>query len=215
MNIRQAREIFAKFGAHLRSDDVVELRHAWIMLAKQYHVRAARDDTHERAMAEINAAYDLLKANPEKAKSGGVTTDDPRIRGVCVWAWAGHSGTGLPPSDRIETADERDINYVKRRIWQLSGHSKEQWSIWSFDGRRFMPPLAVYGTRSIFDQMAGLALQCTRVGFRRPRAVFVQKLGLDWPNLLLIHSDGGFNIRSEHHRRCVSRPRWSVLQVGC
>jgi len=191
MDRRQAERVFEHFGSHLRGGDTTELRSAWISLARRYHVRSIPGDPNERAMAEINAAYDILKRDRAAASGCALTKDDPRIRGVCAWAWAGHpGGSAPPPNDHIELLDERDANFVKRRLWQLSDGSKEQWTIWSFDGRRFVAPLHVYGSQRLFDEMARMAVRYSRVGFRRPRAIFVQKLGAAWSKLLLIHADG-------------------------
>jgi hypothetical protein len=142
-------------------------------------------------MAEINAAYDVLKRALDRVGGSGVADADPRWQGVCVWAWAGHPGGTAPsPDDRIGQTDDRDRNFVKRRLWLLSDRSQEEWTIWPFDGRRFMEPLTVYGCRQAFEEMARAALRFSRVGFRRPRAIFVQQRGDAWADLLLLHSDG-------------------------
>ncbi|MGK7864838.1 hypothetical protein [Falsiroseomonas sp. E2-1-a4] len=142
-------------------------------------------------MAEINAAYDVLKREQWALPADGISSRDPRIKGVCVWAWAGHPAkSSTVPDDQIKVANERDLNFLKRHIWQASGRSKEEWTIWSFDGRRFLPSFTVYGAAHVFGEMAAAALCCARVGFRRPRAVFVEKGGGRWVDLLLIYSDG-------------------------
>jgi hypothetical protein len=142
-------------------------------------------------MAEINAAYEVRKHIQKAANGSALTSSDPRIRGVCAWAWAGHSGgSAPPPDDRIDLLDDRDANSVKWWLWQISDAPKDVWTIWSFDGRRFMAPLHVYSLPRLFDEMARTALCCSRIAFRRPSAIFVQKFGAGWSRLLLIHADG-------------------------
>ncbi len=191
MDRQQALLVFEQFGSRLRGADAGELRTAWITLARRYHMRAIEGSRNERAMAEINAAYEVLKRTQVRAAGSVLTNNDPRIQGVCTWAWAGHpGGSAPPPSDHIEALDERDANFVKRQLWQLSDGSKEAWTLWAFDGRRFMAPLNAYSSARLFDEMAQLALRYARVGFRRPRAIFVQKFGAGWSRILLIHADG-------------------------
>lgn len=191
MDRQQALLVFEQFGGRLHGADVGELRTAWISLARRYHVRAIEGSRDERVMAEINAAYEVLKRTQARAAGRDLTGNDPRIRGVCAWAWAGHpGGSAPPPSDHIEALDERDANFVKRRLWQLSEGSKEVWTMWAFDGRRFMAPLNAYSSARLFDDMAQLTLRYARIGFRRPRAIFVQKSGAGGSRILLIHADG-------------------------
>ncbi|MES2713434.1 MAG: hypothetical protein V4653_17780 [Pseudomonadota bacterium] len=191
MDRQEALHVFNRFGSQLSADDNGGVREAWISLARRYHARATEDRTNERAMAEINAAYEVLKRTQAGASGVALTLNDPRIRGVCVWAWAGHpGGAATAPSDRIEMLDERDPNFVKRALWLLSDRSKEEWTIWSFDGRRFMAPLTVYSNSRLLAEMARMALRFSRVGFRRPRAIFVQKAGSTWSRLMLVHADG-------------------------
>ena len=191
MDRQRALHVFERFGQKVHGDDQARLRSAWIMLAKQFHRRVADDCSNERAMAEINAAHDVLKHEMASARERQASAADPRRHGICVWAWAGHPGDGAPlPNDRIEVPDERDFNFVRRRAWQLSGGSTEEWTLWGFDGHRFLAPHTVYGSRQIFPELARMALIALRIGFRRPRGIFVQKFGEAWSELLLLHADG-------------------------
>jgi hypothetical protein len=186
MDLREAQQVFERLGGPLRSPDAAELRRCWIQLARRLHASGSG----ETQMAEVNAAYDALKRSVVPPPHA-ITRGDPLVHGVCAWAWAGHRGQGAPPpSDRIAVADESDVNYVKRHLWQASGRSEEAWTLWGFDRAGFLPPLTVFGSRAIFDEMARCALHCLRQGFRRPRAVFVQKHDEAWPDLLLVYSDG-------------------------
>ncbi|MBX6745836.1 MAG: hypothetical protein IRY87_27715 [Acetobacteraceae bacterium] len=191
MGVKDAIVVFERFGARLSGNCPVELRRAWIRLAWQYHAGSSANGAGQRAMAEINAAHDVLRHALDPVRGSRISARDPRRQGICIWAWAGHPGGAAPlPNDRIEQADDRDRNFVKRRIWLLSDGSQEEWTIWPFDGRRFMEPLTVYGCRQVFDEMARAALRFARIGFRRPRAVFLQRRGEAWADLLLVHSDG-------------------------
>jgi len=159
-----------------------ELRRRWQELARRHHPDLGGD---VRLMQEINAAYSMLKP---QAFSCARDTASPRVRGVAAWAWAGH-GEGEVPDDLILRDDYSDRNFLRKRLWELSGRSAQEWTLWAFDGRELLPPVAAYGSAAIFPDMAEAMLRHGRRGFRTPRAVFAQA-----PNerheVLLIHSDG-------------------------
>jgi hypothetical protein len=186
-----ATAVFTRFGASVFGLAPTQLKDVYIGLARKYHPDGGFSPD-ERVMAAINAAYEVLRRRGRgPGRPGPVPGSiDPKHRGVAVWAWAGHDPAGTPPSDEIRRHDDRDRNYVKRRLWKLSSGSREEWTIWPFDGRRFMPPLTVYGTSELFAEMAKAALTFAREGFRGPRAVFVQRRGERWPRLLLVSLEG-------------------------
>ncbi|MBW8270385.1 J domain-containing protein [Caldovatus aquaticus] len=189
---RAAAAVFARFGADPAALEGAGLKAAWIRLARRYHPLGGAEPD-EAVMAEINAAYDTLRRH--RAARGGAApqAEDPQRHGVSVWAWAGHSPGDPPPSDHIAREDYGDANFIRRRLWELSGGSEEEWTIWPFDGQRFMTPLTVYGSSAVFDEMARAALRFARRGFRMARAVFVQRRGERWGRLLLIYADGTFH----------------------
>lgn len=160
-----------------------ELRRRWQDLARRHHPDLGGD---ARAMQEINAAYSFLK--PRGAR-GGRDDDSPRVRGLPAWAWAGHAAAGPAPDELILREGYSDRNYLKKRLWELSGRSNEEWTLWAFDGRELLPPVTAYGSDAIFADMAEAMMRHGRRGFRWPRAVLAQA-----PNnrheLLVLHSDG-------------------------
>lgn len=159
-----------------------ELRRRWQDLARRHHPDLGGD---VRAMQEINAAYSFLKP---LAPLYGRDDDSPRVRGLPVWAWAGHHGDSMP-DELILREDYSDRNYLKKRLWELSGRSEEEWTLWAFDGQELLPPVTTYGDGAIFPEMAKAMLRHCRRGFRWPRAVLAQA-----PNerheMLVLHSDG-------------------------
>lgn len=188
MTLHDAVMTMARYGVAIPELEPGQLRQMWLQLARRYHTRGGCLED-QKAMAEINAAYDTLRREAMAALS--VASKDPRRQGVCIWAWAGHTGRSVP-SDHIARNDDSDPNYVKRRLWKLSGGSTEEWTIWPFDGRRFLPALTVYGSWRLHGEMARAALSFGRSGFRSPRAIFVQKHADNWGQLYLVYAHGVF-----------------------
>jgi len=163
-----------------------ELKRRWQDLARRHHPDRGGDT---RAMQEINAAYSFLK--PQASGDSGAAardTSSPRVRGVPVWAWAGQD-PGTVPDEMIFRHDHSDRNYLKKRLWELSGRSTEEWTLWAFDGQEMLPPVVAYGSDAIFPEMAQAMLRHGRRGFRTPRAVLAQAPHERYEALLL-HADG-------------------------
>ena len=160
-----------------------ELKRRWQDLARRNHPDLGGDTG---AMQEINAAYSFLK--PQAGGSLRDTTS-PRFRGAPAWAWAGHAAGGAVPDEIILRGDYGDRNFLKKRLWELSGRSTQEWTLWAFDGRELLPPVVAYGCDAIFPEMAKAMLHHGRRGFRWPRAVLAQA-----PNerygALVLHADG-------------------------
>lgn len=150
---------------------------------------------------EINQAYDILKMNkpgqgPAYTQRGaypGAQTyrRPPRSEETPTWAWAGYSG-GMPPMAHISREDYTDVNYIKKRMWELSGKSKDEWTIMGYDGRFFRAMTTVYGSPDIFNEMAeAMRTWQSHGGNPYPtRAVFVEPRG-DY-ELYLVYLDGHF-----------------------
>ena len=58
-----------------------------------------------------------------------------------VWAWAGHGGGDTVPEELILRDDYSDRNFLKKRLWELSGYATEEWTLWAFDGEEMLPPV--------------------------------------------------------------------------
>ena len=161
-----------------------ELKRRWQELARRHHPDLGGD---MQAMQEINAAYSSLK--PQASVAGARDTTSPRFRGLPVWAWAGHGRGDTVPGELILREDYSDLNFLKKRLWELSGRSTEEWTLWAFDGQEMLPPVVAYGSYAIFPEMAQAMLRHGCRGFRTPRAVLAQAPHERYEALLL-HADG-------------------------
>ena len=182
MSREAAEAILRRHGLDAAGLAPDELKRRWQELARQHHPDLGGDTL---AMQEINAAYSVLKP---LAARGGRDTTSPRVGGLPVWAWAGHA-SGTVPDEVISRDDCSDRNFLKRRLWEVSGGSKEEWTLWAFDGRDLLPPVVAYASDAVFHEMAKAMLRHGRRGFRAPRAVLAQA-----PNeryeVLVLHADG-------------------------
>ena len=177
-----AEAILRRYGLDAEGLAPNELKRRWQDLARRHHPDLGGD---MRAMQEINAAYASLKPQP----LGGMRdTSSPRVRGRPVWAWAGHGGDAVP-DELILRQDYTDRNFLKKRLWELSGRSTEEWTLWAFDGQELLPPVATYGGGAILPEMAEAMLRHGRRGFRAPRAILAQS-AKERCGVLLLHSDG-------------------------
>jgi hypothetical protein len=109
---------------------------------------------------QINAAYDVLKASLGSGyRSYGPASadhDEPEDQ-YPIWAQAGYSG-GMRETGTIHRQNYTDMNFIKKKMWELSGKSKTAWTLWGFDGTFFRNTLTVYGSPQIFAEM-GRALK--------------------------------------------------------
>lgn len=171
-----------------------ELGGVWKRLIRKAHPDAG--GSLEDAQL-INAAYDVLKKPQGSAPPSG--WNDPRRRsrdeedeGDTTWAMAGYSG-GMRNSTRIYRQDYTDVNYIKKRMWELSGKSTEEWTIWGFDGAFLRGVTTVYGSPKIFAQMAEAMITWQTKGANSYpcRAVLVEKRGGE-RTAYVIWADGVF-----------------------
>lgn len=161
MSRSQAVQVFDFHGVSSAGQlDPESLKSAWRNLLKQFHDPGNPEGyTQPEAVKEINAAYDVLKNGGAQGRSKYSATgtpyepSQPENEYNARWAWAGHSG-GIPPNSRISRQDYRDVNFIKKRMWELSGHSKQEWTIWAWDGHYFRNSTTVYGSPEIFHEMA-------------------------------------------------------------
>jgi hypothetical protein len=181
MSRETAEAILRHHGLDAEGLAADELKRRWQELARRHHPDLGGD---MRAMQEINAAYTFLKPH---AGQGARDLASPRVRGAPVWA--GHGGAATVPDELILREDYSDLNFLKRRLWELAGRSTEEWTLWAFDGEAMLPPVIAYGSDKIFPEMAQAMMRHGRRGFRWPRAIFAQA-----PNerfeMLLLHADG-------------------------
>lgn len=186
MSRETAEDILRRHGLDAAGLEAGELKRRWQELARRHHPDLGGD---MHAMQEINAAYSFLKPQAFGAGSAAARdTASPRVDGAPVWAWAGQRA-GTVPDEMILRQDYSDRNFLKKRLWELSGHSKEEWTLWAFDGREVLAPVVAYANDSIFPEMAKAMLRHGRRGFRTPRAILVQAPNERYEALLL-HADG-------------------------
>ena len=198
MSRAEAEAIWRKHGA----DPSADLKSTWKKLLRTSHpdVGGNLDDAKL-----INAAYDVLK-NPQKTASsssgwgsddddGGYYEERPRRQrnwyydpgadarrdqdrenSNTKWAWAGYSG-GMQDNPTIRVNNYTDVNFIKKRMWELSGESTEEWTIWGFDGAYLRHVTTVYGSPQIFAQMAEAMITWQTQGANsyECRAVIVEK----------------------------------------
>ncbi len=119
MSREAAEAILRRHGLDAKGLAPDELKRRWQELARRHHPDLGGDT---RAMQEINAAYSVLK--PQTA-GGARDTASPRVRGLPAWAWAGLAA-GAAPDELILRQDCGDRNFLKRRLWELSGRSSEE-----------------------------------------------------------------------------------------
>ena len=198
MSRAEAEAIWRKHGANPDGD----LKDTWKKLLRKAHPDAGGNLEDAKL---INAAYDVLK-NPNAGRGTGSSgwgaepddgyyeerprrernwyynpdddarRDQQKANSKAKWSWAGYSG-GMHSDPTIRTQDYTDVNFIKKRMWELSGESTEEWTIWGFDGDYLRGVTTVYGSPEIFAQMAEAMITWqTKGGNSYPcRAVLVEK----------------------------------------
>jgi len=193
----QALQIFASHGEALTSASADDVKKARNRLVRKFQSELATGGDGQLKM--INAAYDVLKDGvrassagrrphyPDFSQDAAPKREEPQ--GTPPWAWAGHSG-GMAPDGKIYRQTFQDVNFIKKTMWELSGQSREEWTIWGFDGHYFRGVTTVYGSKEIFNKMAeAMYVWQTTGGNSYPcRAVFVTKKSMPG-KMLLIYAD--------------------------
>lgn len=180
---QQAANIFKHYGA---SDDDLsspqKIKAARNRLIRQHHSDVSGGD--DEAAKMINASYDVLKSGYSARTSPPKYDDDSN--GIPAWQTDKRSSY-----NSISRDDYTDINYFKRRMWELSKHSTKKYTIYAFDGSFFRGTITVYGSPEIFKDMAEAMVVWNSHGGNPydTRAVFVQEETFI-PILLLIYLDG-------------------------
>ena len=189
MSYQQAAEIFKKYGKKLGitepSTDLGELQKQRNTLVKKHHtdIGGKKD-----VIQDINAAYDVLKlgnAAPTNPRN------EPKDKDAAIWSRAGYSG-GMPNSSNIFRQNYTDMNYIKKRMWELSDHSTTEWTITGFDGYFSRASVTVYGSPAIFEEMAKAMVMWQSKGGNpyHCEAVYVQKRRSDEPIVYVIWAHG-------------------------
>lgn len=184
MPIEDAVRVFQKYGVDISRMSFDKIRKSRNTLLQKYHPDAGGKI---EIAQEINAAFDMLQRRTPASRQ---LEPKPQPHSD-KWAWAGHSGL-TAPNTHISRHDFADPNFVKKSMWQLSGFSNEEWTIYGFNGSLFTNIVVVYGSSKIFYYMAIAMIDLQTKGAipLRCRAVFVHPATS--PDLYLIYADGKY-----------------------
>lgn len=173
------------------------------LLHKHHPDRGGDLDTAQ----SINAAYDLLRNGVPKYRRNAANLKSYRgaqqrrreqlaVLKLCYpdhpdWAWAGCAGEP-PTRPIIDAQDFTDPNFIKKAMWELSGHSDGEYTVWGFDGRFFRKHVAVFGAPKVFNYMADAMLTWQTKGSHPHdcRAVFAHED--ETGDFYLIYADGKY-----------------------
>lgn len=201
MTAPEAIQVFVKAGFDPRGKTPDEIKRAYRKIIFKNHPDRGGD---EALAKQINQAYGMIKdgiqnttpgsgrAGYERSAASKKAWDDfwaaadarreaqnrEREREAAEtdtrWVWAGHSG-GMRDNAEIYRKDYTDRNFIKKTMWEKSGKSNEEWTLWGYDGAFFRNTLTVYGSKHIFKDMAEAMVTWQTKGGNpyRCRAVFV------------------------------------------
>lgn len=157
MTTGDALAIFAKYTGRDPSQIYGDLKDIRNRLVMKYHPDHGGDlDT----IKKINAAYDVLSPKTKLYDDDDEVQEkesEPLRNGVPVWAWAGYAG-GAPPNAHISRNNYTDLNYIKKRMWELSDQSPEEYTLWAYDGYTIRGSFTVYGNERIYHNMVDAML---------------------------------------------------------
>jgi hypothetical protein len=150
-------------------------------LIKKCHPDLPQNQGKATDLGAINAAYDYLK-------SLGSTSFNSAVRSTIAPPWQPDKRTN---NNMIRVESYRDVNYIKKRCWELSGHSESVYTLDAFGTTAFEGRTLVYGSPEIYDEMAQAMLVWNANGGKltATRAVFVSSVA-DENALNLIYADG-------------------------
>jgi curved DNA-binding protein CbpA len=150
-------------------------------LIKKCHPDLPENQGKKADLGAINAAYDYLK-------SLGSTSFNSAVRSRIAPPWQPDKRTN---NNTIRVESYRDVNYLKKRCWELSGHSERVYTLDAFGRIAFEGRTLVYGSPAIFDEMAQAMLVWNANGgnIKATRAVFVSSPD-EAHALNLIYADG-------------------------
>jgi curved DNA-binding protein CbpA len=150
-------------------------------LIKKCHPDLPENQGKETDLGAINAAYDYLK-------SLGSTSFNSAVRSTIAPPWQPDKRTN---NNTIRVESYRDVNYIKKRCWELSGHSDSVYTLDAFGKTSFEGRTLVYGSPEIYEEMAQAMLIWNANGGKltATRAVFVSSVA-EGNALNLIYADG-------------------------
>ena len=113
-------------------------------LIKSCHPDLPANQGKRTDLGAINAAYDYLR-------SLGSTSFNSAVRSTIAPPWQPDKRT---TNNTIRVESYRDVNYIKKRCWELSGHSDSVYTLDAFGKTAFEGRTLVYGSPEIYDEMA-------------------------------------------------------------
>ncbi len=181
-----------------------ELHAHWRELMKRAHPDLPQNQGNGIDPGAVNAAYDVLKrlnaeryhfATTEPGHTTKMRGGDPRDSIAPPW-----QPDKKAANNKIYVESYRDVNFIKKQLWELSGKSEDVYTIDAFgpDSHFSRDPLYsfqgrtnVYGSPTVFDEMAKAMLIWNANGGRveTTRAVFVSPQTKPNP-IYLIYADG-------------------------
>ena len=138
------------------------LRRHWRDLIKASHPDLPENRGRTWDAGAINAAHDVLRQELIARGREIARTSDPNN----VWTrqniWRYDRASIAPPwqpdkqakNHRIMAETYRDVNFFKKRMWELSGRSENVYHIDAFGQTAFEGRTSVYGSAAVFDEMA-------------------------------------------------------------
>jgi len=177
------------------------LRRHWRELIKASHPDLPENQGKSWDAGAINAAHDVLRQ--ELIARGRETARTSDLNNV--WTrqniWRYDRASIAPPwqpdkqakNHKILAETYRDVNYFKKRMWELSDRSEEVYHLDAFGQQGFEGRTSVYGSARVFDEMAKAMLIWNANGSRieLTRAVLASPAN-DAGALFLIYADGKF-----------------------
>jgi hypothetical protein len=167
-----------------------DLKKKWRELVRANHPDLPQNRGKDDITANINAAYDYLK----NYRNNQSQTDDPLKPQPFRRSTAPYPKPPWQPDDsynnKIHVETYRDVNYIKKHIWELSDKSKEIWNVAAFDDGHFGGRFNVYGSSHVFGEMAkAMRIYHANGGKDITQAVFASTS--DKPNqLFMIYCNG-------------------------
>lgn len=172
MSSAEAVQILRRFDKDFpKSPSKEQIKNARRSFAKKYHPDKGYDGDE---LKKINAALDAIgkdsggdSAEREWNQPGPQNeadqdwADDPKFRGVPIWAWAGYSG-GASPSINYRR-DPSNYSFLKREAWRVSGEptkvgKKDELTFTLFDGHHGRNMITVVGKKSKINRIIPLFL---------------------------------------------------------
>lgn len=187
---KEAAAIFRRLGA--TDDDLKTQASRKAFFKKEmrkYHpdvIANKGDKAKEETFKNLSSANDTLKAVPDNFNFDGDIRSgrgfDPGFTDFTKKQEPEDTDTSWQTDSRssynsINRNDFTDINFFKKKMWELSGKSRRKYTIMAYDGAFFRGQITVFGSDAIFEDMAKAMIVWNTYGGNpyQTQAVFVMK----------------------------------------